>query len=52
VVLPVAAVAASVVDSNNSDVPIATTKSIVTTYISVTIISTTAAIVTSICETS
>jgi hypothetical protein len=48
----VMAVSASAVDSNNSDVPIATTRSIVTTHISVTITSTTATIVTSVCETS
>jgi hypothetical protein len=47
-VLPVVAVAASAVDNNNSDVPTATTRSIVTTRISVTITSITAAIVTSV----
>ena len=52
VVLPVVTVVASAVDSNNSDVPTVTTRSIVTTRISVTFNSTTAAIVTSICETS
>jgi len=52
VVLPVVVVAASAADGNNSGVPFATTRYVVTTHISVNITSTTAAIATSICETS